>query len=312
MGHRVIVLDDLSGGCTENVPAGIDFVRGSVCDAPLVADIFGVQHIDYVYHLAAYAAEGLSHFVKRFNYMNNVVGSVTLINEAVKHECKGFIFTSSIAVYGAQQSPFHEDLGPLPEDSYGIAKLAVEQDLRASHAMWGLPYIIFRPHNVYGPHQSLSDLYRNVIAIFMRQCLLGEDMTIFGDGTQQRAFSYIDDVAPLIARAIDVPAAWGQTINIGADTPYAINSLALAVAEAMGVPCRLRHLPARNEAVLAYSDHRRCERIFGRPAHTPLYDGLRRTAEWARALMQRGSLQQPKPFADIEVRKNLPPSWLTS
>src|SRR5207237_833444 len=112
--------------------------------------VFSEYQFDYVYHLAAYAAEGLSHFIRRFNYQNNLIGSINLINESIKHKIKSFVFTSSIAVYGKGQLPMHEGLTPLPEDPYGVAKLAVEQDLKCAHEMFGLNYVIFRPHNVYG------------------------------------------------------------------------------------------------------------------------------------------------------------------
>ena len=182
-GHTVVVLDDLSGGFEENVPKGAIFVRGSIVDHELIDRLFERYSFTYVYHLAAYAAEGLSHFIKRFNYTNNLIGSVNLINASINHGVKSFVFTSSIAVYGAGQSPMSEDMIPVPEDSYGIAKLAVEQDLRASHEMFGLDYVIFRPHNVYGERQNIGDRYRNVVGIFMNQLLKGEPMTIFGDGT---------------------------------------------------------------------------------------------------------------------------------
>src|SRR5208282_2391461 len=126
MGHKVVVLDDLSGGFPENVSNGAVFVQGSILDDRLVDDLFRKHSFTYVYHLAAYAAEGLSHFIKRFNYSNNLIGSVNLINASVNHNVKTFVFTSSIAVYGAGQSPMTEAMIPVPEDSYGIAKLAVE------------------------------------------------------------------------------------------------------------------------------------------------------------------------------------------
>jgi UDP-glucose 4-epimerase len=103
-----------------------------------------------------------------------------------------------------------EDMVPVPEDSYGISKLAVEQELRVSHEMFGLDFVTFRPHNVYGEKQNIGDRYRNVVGIFMNQLLKGEPMTIFGDGTQQRAFTHIDDVAPIIAACVDHPMARGQ------------------------------------------------------------------------------------------------------
>ncbi|HEY7574670.1 MAG TPA: NAD-dependent epimerase/dehydratase family protein, partial [Thermoanaerobaculia bacterium] len=218
LGHEVTVLDDLSGGFADQVPEGARFVEGSIVDHALLARLFEEGKFDHVYHLAAYAAEGLSHFIRRFNYTNNVVGSVNLINESVRHEVKCFVFTSSIAVYGAAQLPMREEMTPQPEDPYGIAKYAVELDLRAAHEMFGLDSIVFRPHNVYGENQNIGDRYRNVIGIFMNQILQNRPMTIFGGGEQTRAFSHIDDVAPQIARSVDVPEARGSVINIGADT----------------------------------------------------------------------------------------------
>src|SRR6516225_9954965 len=167
MGHEVLVLDDLSGGFRENVPALAKFVEGSVTDQEVVNKLFDRHRFDYVFHLAAYAAEGLSHFIRRFNYTNNVIGSVNLINESVRHDIKRFVFTSSIAVYGANQLPMTEDMVPQPEDPYGVAKYAVELDLRAAHEMFGLDYSIFRPHNIYGEGQNVGDKYRNVVGIFM-------------------------------------------------------------------------------------------------------------------------------------------------
>lgn len=307
LGHQVVVLDDLSGGFTDQVPNGATFVEGSITDPPLLARVFKEHNFDYVYHLAAYAAEGLSHFIRRFNYTNNVIGSVNLINESVKHEVKCFVFTSSIAVYGAGQVPMREDMVPQPEDPYGIAKYAVELDLRAAHEQFGLNYVVFRPHNVYGEHQNLGDRYRNVIGIFMNQLMQGQAVTIFGDGTQTRAFSYIDDVAPLIARAVNVKEALGEAINVGADTPYSVNELAHVVARAFGTSPKVVHLPARNEVLHAHADHAKAARLFGQTTPVQLADGIERMVAWAR----RAGARQSKAFGAIEVRKTLPASWAT-
>ncbi|MDD5671723.1 MAG: NAD-dependent epimerase/dehydratase family protein, partial [Candidatus Omnitrophica bacterium] len=224
-GHHVWVLDDLSGGFKQNVPADAKFVKGSILDQALLKRLFTKVEFEYVFHLAAYAAEGLSHFIKRFNYENNLIGSINLINLSVLHKVKGFVFTSSIAVYGKNQLPMREDMKPEPEDSYGIAKLTVEEELKVTKAMFGLPYIIFRPHNVYGERQNIGDKYRNVVGIFMNQLMQNQPMTIFGDGDQKRAFSYIGDVAPVIARSIQNPKAWNQIFNVGADVPFTVNFL---------------------------------------------------------------------------------------
>lgn len=306
-GHQVIVLDDLSGGFTENVVDGIEFVEGSINDVDLVNDLFERTQFDYVYHLAAYAAEGLSHFIKRFNYSNNLIGSINLINAAVNTGVKCFVFTSSIAVYGSSpELPMTEETPPHPEDPYGIAKLAVEQELRVSKEMFDLDYIIFRPHNVYGERQNIGDKYRNVVGIFMNQILQNKPMTIFGDGDQTRAFSYIGDIAPIMVEAIDLPAAYNQIFNVGADQPYSVNELAEAVARAMGVEPNIVHTPPRNEVLDAYSSHDKVQRIFGPRSLHSLEEGLGFMANWVREHGARISHE----FDGIEVTKNFPAAWL--
>src|SRR5262245_42159652 len=304
-GHHVTVLDDLSGGFRENVPAAAAFVGGSVVDHALVDRLFAERRFDHVYHLAAYAAEGLSHFIKRFNYTNNVIGSVNLLNAAINTGVQTFVFTSSIAVYGSTRPPMSEDDRPAPEDSYGIAKYSVELELRACCDLFGLNYVIFRPHNVFGPRQNIGDRYRNVVGIFMNQILQGQPMTIFGDGTQTRAFSYIDDVAPLMAEAIETPASWNETFNVGADQPYSLLELANAVAAAMGVVPHVQHLARRHEVQHAHSSHAKARRVFGDRAHTSLSAGLGRMAAWVRAHGARRS----GAFEGIEITRQLPAAW---
>src|SRR5581483_8556096 len=135
---QILALDDLSGGFQENLPESsrVSFLPISITDAAAVDRVFDEHRIRFVFHLAAYAAEGLSHFIKRFNYTNNLIGSINLINAAVNHAVKCFVFTSSIAVYGAGQTPMTESMIPLPEDSYGISKLAVERELHVTHEMF--------------------------------------------------------------------------------------------------------------------------------------------------------------------------------
>lgn len=306
-GHQVVGLDDLSGGFEDNVPHGTQFVRGSINDEKLVNRLFAEHQFEYVFHLAAYAAEGLSHFIKRFNYTNNLLGSVNLINAAVNAgSVKCFVFTSSIAVYGRNQLPMTEEAVPQPEDPYGIAKYAVELDLKEAHEMFGLNHVVFRPHNVYGENQNLGDRYRNVIGIFMNQIMQNQPMTIFGDGTQTRAFSFIDDVAPVIAASVTRPDAYNQVFNVGADKPYSVAELANVVARAMGVPPQIKKLEARNEVVHAYSAHDKVRKHFGDLIkNVPLEEGVNRMAAWAR----KTGVRQGQSFEGIEVAKNMPPSW---
>jgi len=306
-GQDVVVLDDLSGGYEENVAAGANLVTGSVVDPELVEELFREHEFSHVFHLAAYAAEGLSHFIRRFNYTNNVLGSVNLLNAAVRAETvERFVFTSSIAVYGAAQTPMTEDTVPEPEDPYGIGKYAVELDLRAAQRMFGLDYTIFRPHNVYGEQQNVADPYRNVIGIFINQLLSDRPLTIFGDGLQTRAFTHIDDVAPVIARSIEVPQSANEVFNVGADTPYTVLDLAHTVARAFDVADpEIEFLPAREEVVHAFSDHAKLHRVFGQEPTVSLEEGLHRMADWAREI----GVREPVRFESVEVLRNLPPSW---
>jgi UDP-glucose 4-epimerase len=306
LGMDVLATDDLSGGFRENVPDGAQWIEGDLRDADFVHRLAESGPFDYVYHLAAYAAEGLSHFIRRYNYRTNLEASVNLINEAVLGEVKRFVFTSSIAVYGAGQLPMREDTTPTPEDPYGISKYAVELDLAAAQHMFGLDYTVFRPHNVYGERQNIADRYRNVIGIFMNNLLSDRPMPIYGDGSQTRAFSHIADVAPIIARAPLEPAARNEVFNVGADEVHSVFDLAHAIAAALELPANVEHQPARQEVAHAFSDHSKVRGVFGASGEVTLQEGLARMARWVR---EHGP-QEPIEFkGEIEVPVNLPPSW---
>jgi UDP-glucose 4-epimerase len=305
LGHKVVVLDDLSGGFEDHVNENAIFIKGSITNNQLVKEIFEEYQFNYVYHLAAYAAEGLSHFIRRFNYENNLIGSINLINESVKHKVERFVFTSSIAIYGALKPPMKEDMHPQPEDPYGIAKYAVELDLKTANEMFGLNYTIFRPHNVYGEFQNIGDKYRNVVGIFMNQLMQGKSLSVFGDGKQTRAFSYIGDVAPYIANCVNIPASKNEIFNIGADQEYTVLELAESIQEAMGLNQEIMHLEARNEVVHAHADHNKAKIIFEINNFTPLIDGIKKMATWAEKV---GSRESSK-FENIEINEKLPPFW---
>lgn len=372
---ETIAADDLSGGFTRNVPPGCTFVNVDLKDPEAVAQLFRVHGpFDYVYHLAAYAAEGLSHFIRRYNYRNNLEASVSLINQAVLSKTKAFIFTSSsatarpdparscqpepaallsptnmtlrmrsnhhpspplqrtrsggvspsrrlasrplllttccaVAAFGVPDTlPIVEETLPHPEDPYGISKFAVELDLKAAKHMFGMDFIVFRPHNVYGPRQNTADKFRNAIGIFMNQIMSGEPMTIFGDGSQTRGFSYIDDVAPLIALSPATPGARNEAFFVGSDQEYSVLHLSHAVSRAMGKPHNVQHLAQRKEVAYAYACHAKLRCFFNPAPVTSLHKGLARTVEYARTL---GKLT-PTGFEDIEVWDRMPPSWVTA
>ena len=307
-GDEVVVLDDLSGGFPENVPKGATLVPGSVTDHELVDTLFRKYHFDFVYHLAAYAAEGLSHFIRRFNYQNNLIGSVNLINAAVTHSVRRFVFMSSIAVYGDATPPFTEGMTPTPIDPYGISKWAVEQDLEAAHKVFGLDYTIFRTHNVYGERQNIGDPYRNVIGIFMNKILKEEPLPIFGTGGQLRAFTYVGDIAPVVAGCVHREKAANEAFNLGSDERNTVNFMASRVIRYM-IGNRVRYpferFDERHEAFEAYCDHAKAKLLLDAPCATKLDDGLERMANWVR----RQGPREGKPFSGIEVERNLPPSW---
>jgi len=305
LGHEVIVLDDLSGGFTDNLPEGVSFCKGSITDSELVDRLFREYRFDYVYHLAAYAAEGLSPFIRRFNYSNNLIGSINLINASIEHKIKCFVFTSSIAVYGDLPLPYSERQIPQPTDPYGIAKYAVELDLKNALEQFGLNSIIFRPHNVYGIGQNIGDKYRNVVGIFMNQLLKGNPLTIFGDGEQTRAFTHVNDVAEYIAHSINHRKAYNQTFNIGSDKHISINVLAESIAKAMGKTIQCEYQEQRHEMIHAYADHHLFNQVFKPENETPLNMGLIEMADWVQKVGARETVK----FEEIEIEKGLPPAW---
>lgn len=321
LGMQVVAVDDLSGGKVENLASfrshGGLFVPGDLRNVSFVNTLFR-EHgpFDYVYHIAAYAAEGLSHFIRHFNYENNLLASVHVINACINQDPhpKALVFTSSIAAFGSSNGvmPLTESSPMTPEDPYGVAKYAVELDLRAAWHMFNLPFIIFRPHNVYGPRQNIADKFRNAVGIFMNQIMRSENLTIFGSGGQTRGFSYIQDVAAVIASSVAFPRSFNDSYFVGSDRHYSIIDLAHHVIRAMSRGERdsswsigINHLDRRNEVEHAYASHRKLKCAFNYEPKVGLTEGLRKTAEFVKL---HGSAKQTG-YRNIEVRQNMPPSW---
>lgn len=301
LGHDVVVVDDLSGGWKSNIPEGAAFVEADLVSVDL-DDLFATWRPDHVWHLAAYAAEGLSHWVREHNVKSNWLASTRLINAAVRFGVERFTFTSSMAVYGSQQPPFTESMRAAPEDPYGIAKYSVEQDLRVAGEVFDLPHVVFRPHNVYGPGQNVGDPYRNVVGIFMRQALRGEPLTVFGDGSQTRAFSYISDIVDPMVRSLNADVV-GETFNIGGEQVVTILELAERVKR-LFPGSRIVHMPERYEVAHAFCDHTKARERLGFHPSIPFDAGLERMAEWVRA---EGVKWSTTP--GIEVFDRLPVFW---
>ncbi|WP_417746441.1 NAD-dependent epimerase/dehydratase family protein [Rosistilla oblonga] len=309
LGWDVTGIDDLSGGFAANVPEGARFVQRDCCSD--LDDLFGEVKPDVVVHLAAYAAEGLSHHVPNFNYMNNLVGTSNVLSAASRFGARHFVFTSSIAAYGhpSTDSPLTEATACHPCDPYGIAKLACEQHIAAFRDYYGGPdFTIFRPHNVFGPQQNISDPYRNVMGIFFRCAKQGLPFPVFGDGSQSRSFSYVDVVAKCIAQSPGNAAAKNQVFNVGGDRAMSINELVDAVAKAAGVTATIDYLPARKEVLHAHADHAKARAAFP-DVYRDAIDfevGLQKTA----AFVNQMDVPAPTPCpAPIEIVQQLPPSW---
>lgn len=309
-GCEIIGFDDLSCGYQENVPEGCRFVqldisnRGALEDALL--SIGG--DIDYVFHFAAYAAEGLSPFIRRYNYTNNLLATAEVVNFCINRDVKRLVFTSSMAVYGRGVWPFHEDDDCRPIDPYGIAKYACEQDIRCAHEQHGLEYCIIRPHNLYGPGQSIWQKYRNVIGNWMMRSFNNEPILVYGDGEQRRAFSWIEDCLPCIWSAAASPAARNQTINLGGRQPVTINEAAQIVSKLTGQ--QIVHCEPRNEVKDAFCTTKHSEVLLGYKERTSLENGIAAMYQWARAAWQQfPERRESHKVTDIEVAKGLYSYW---
>lgn len=305
-GHQVIGIDDLSGGYKAFLPKheNFSFSKLNLEKRKKLIDLFDEHDPDIVVHFAAYAAEGLSPFIRNYNYRNNLICSANLINECIKHEAK-IIFTSSMAVYGAQEPPFTEDKRPQPIDPYGVAKYAVEVDLELARKQFGLRYNIVRPHNVLGKYQNIWDRYRNVIGIFIRKTLNGIPILVYGDGEQTRAFSDIKYyMEPFDKLLTDYD---GEIFNIGADKYFTLNQVAETVqkiGKKYGYDVPIEHGEARHEVKHAYCDHTKAKTMLEFVDNTDLEELIEDVFVWA--------MKQPNRKVknmDYEVTKNIYEYW---
>ena len=287
-GHHVVGIDDLSGGYKAFVAKGenFEFKKFNLERRKKVVELFEEHNPDVLVHFAAYAAEGLSPFIRNFNYRNNLICSANLINECINHKTK-MIFTSSMAGYGGQQTPFTEDKQPQPIDPYGVAKYAVECDLKMAQTQFGLRYNIVRPHNVLGKYQNIWDRYRNVIGIFIRKTLNGEPILVYGDGEQTRAFSdiqYYMEPFDILLTEHD-----GEIFNIGADKFFSLNQVAetvQSIGSKYGYDVPIEHAPPRHEVKDAYCNHDKAKSMLKFQDNTKLEELIEDVFVW--------SMKQPK------------------
>jgi UDP-glucose 4-epimerase len=300
---EVIGIDNLSGGYKENLHDLVEFFPVDILDDK-VSEVFSTYRPDYVFHFAAFAAEGLSPFVRSHNYRNNLEATSKIVTECIKNDVTRLIFSSTMGVYGDNPTPFYESDQPNPIDPYGIAKYACELDIRVAGEHHGLDWCIIRPHNVYGIKQNIWDRYRNVLGIWMYQHVNGLPMTIYGDGEQTRAFSYIDDCLEPLWKSSQESSCSKQIINLGGTKHYSMNEANEIIREVMGGGT-LSYKEKRYEVKNAYSSYQKSIDLLGYNDKTSLIDGLTTMWNWVKTQPNRVS----KRFDHYELDKGLYSFW---
>jgi UDP-glucose 4-epimerase len=304
--YTIIGIDDLSGGYRENVNDKVKFhPLNLIAQEKTIQGIFEYYKPDYVFHFAAYAAEGLSPFIRTYNYDNNLKATAIIVNECIKHDVKRLVFTSTLAVYGhGYGGIFEENQIPKPIDPYGVAKYACEMDIQIAGEQHDLDWCIIRPHNVYGIKQNIWDTYRNVLGIWMFQHMNGEPMTIFGDGNQTRAFSYIDDSLEPLWKSAILPEASKQIINLGGIEEYSINHANEILREVIGAG-EVIYKEARHEVKDSIPTYQKSIDILGFEHKTNLKEGLTNMWEWAQTQPKRERFTWPS----YELDKGIYSFW---
>lgn len=302
---EVVGVDNLSGGYIEHVNKGIKFIKADLTNKEDQEIIKKEFPLDYVFHFAAWAACGMSGFVRQFNYNNNMISTAFLISTAIQYDIKRFVFTSSMCVYGSEnESPYNEKMVPVPEDPYSISKYACEMDLKAAYKQHGLEYVIIRPHNVFGPKVNYADPYRNVLAIWMNNTLKNKEITVYGDGEQRRAFTYIDNILPCLMKAATSVNAKNQIINVGGIIENSINECAEMVSNITDNK-NIIHLEKRYEIKDAWCTYDKSVELLDYNEKISVYEGLKIMWEWLKEQPQRES----KYFTSYELDKNMYSYW---
>ena len=279
---HIVGIDDMSGGYKENVNPKVELWEMNLVNGN-VDECFERHQFDYVYHFAAYAAEGLSPFIRTYNYQNNLVATSRIITQCIKHNIKRLVFTSTLAVYGHQDgNMFDETQVPKPIDPYGVAKYGCEMDIQIAGEQHGLDWCIIRPHNVYGVKQNVWDKYRNVLGIWMYQHTINEPMTIFGDGTQTRAFSYIDDSLEPLWKASQDKRASKEIINLGGIKEYSINEANEILREVVGGG-EVKYFEGRHEVKHSIPTWQKSIDLLDFKHETDLKEGLTKMWEWVKS-----------------------------
>src|SRR3989344_6080109 len=285
-GHEVTILDNFIGGKQnlQEMKGNFKIIEGDICSRDICKK--ATKGKDIIYHLAAHAAEGQSPFIPVFNANTNLMGSITLLSEAINSNVKDFVFTSSIASYGKPlKLPITEDHPLNPEDPYGITKAAFEHYLRVYYEIGKInPYIV-RFFNVYGPRQRMDDPYRGVVPIFINKCFKKENPVIFGDGLQKRAFTFISDIIDPLSTITQYKELINNPINIGSEKPYTVKELGEKIISKINPKLKLEFVAKRNTDVhVTFCDTKKAKKIINYNAKIDLDEGLEKTIAWAKKL----------------------------
>lgn len=306
LGHTVVGNDTLIGGYIDNVPVGVEFHRVDCCDIDNMTKI--IAGSDIVYHTAATAHEGLSIFSPNFITKNIFQASVATISAAVQNKVKRFVYCSSMARYGNQEYPFKETMTPAPVDPYAIAKVAGEDVLKCIAELNDMEWVIAIPHNIVGPGQNYEDPYRNVMSIMINRVLQGKPPIVYGDGSQMRCFSYIDDCVYCLEKLALDPAIKNDIFNIGPDEEFVtIKFLAEAIIKELnfnGEPIYMADRP--KEIKFATCDATKAREVLGYSTKTQLTDAIRATIEYIKT---RGPMPFRYDYPLEIINKYTPKTW---
>ena len=243
--YQIVGIDNLIGGELSNIPEGVEFYELDLNNLESINDIF--TGVDIVVHTACAPHEGLSVFSPAFVTQNTFQITANVLSASARANVKKFVYMSSMARYGSQETPFTEDMTPMPQDPYGIAKYASEMLVRNVCNTHHMDFVILVPHNIIGPRQKYDDPFRNVASIMINRALQKKQPIIYGDGEQVRCFSFIEDLIDPITNACLNNSVNGQVINIGPDDEFTtINELAKKICDYIGLhfdPIYLQHRP---------------------------------------------------------------------
>lgn len=273
-GCEVVGIDNLIGGSLSNVPQDAHFYEVDCCDFDRVKEL--MANVDVVYHCAATAYEGLSVFSPALVTRNIVLASTTVFSAAISAGVRRIVHCSSMARYGAGITPFREDLLCLPQDPYGIGKLCAEQMLANLCKVHDTEYVIAVPHNIIGSRQKYDDPFRNVAAIMINLMLDRRSPAIYGNGEQQRCFSFVQDCVNSLYMMAFQHNVVGEVINIGPDEePVTINELYKTIANLTGFNGLPRYMPGRPQEVkVALCSSDKARELLSYQTTTSLKDGL--------------------------------------